>query len=152
MMEVIVFEGERQVKTENIIRIVQTVLFAAVAAFAISIVVAGHWWETPPPPPPAPPTTNVQAVATQVVSLARDQLATNEQTRDLGLTLADDLQLINIDLNQYRGLLTVTTRSGTQKFVQVDVWADPTGAMFYNLDGVSLSNLVDAAKQEEPNY
>jgi hypothetical protein len=139
-------------KTENIIRIVQTVLVAAVATFAISVVVAGHWWETPAPPPPPPPTTDVHAVAAQVVSLARTQLSTNEQTKDLGLTLGDDLQLINVDLNQYRGLLTVTTRKGTQKFLQVDVWADPTGAMFYNMDGVSLSNLVNAAKQEEPNY
>ena len=30
--------------TANIIRLVQTVLVAAVAAFAISVVVAGHWW------------------------------------------------------------------------------------------------------------
>ena len=56
-------------KTENIIRILQTVLFAAVAAFAISVVVAGHWWETPPPPP----TVDVQAVGKQVVDLLRDQ-------------------------------------------------------------------------------
>ena len=137
--------------TDNIIRIVQTVLATAVAAFAISVVVGGHWWETPVPPPPPPPTTNVPAVADQVVSLARTQLATNEGTKDLGLTAGDDLQLINVDLNQYRGLLTITTRRGTQKFVQVDVTADPTGAMFYHMDGVSLSNLVDAANEEESN-
>lgn len=112
-------------KADNIIRIVQTVLAAAVAAFAISVVVGGHWWETPAAPPP---TTNVDAVAAQVLSLARTQLATNERTKDLALTLGDDLQLINVDLNQYRGLLTVTTRKGTQKYVQVDVTADPTGA------------------------
>lgn len=136
--------------TDNIIRIVQTVLATAVAAFAISVVVGGHWWETPPPPPPPPPTTNVAAVADQVTSLARTQLSTNEGTRELGLTLGDDLQLINVDLNQYRGLLTITTQRGTQKFVQVDVTADPTGAMFYNMDGVHLSNLVDAANEEQP--
>ncbi|OBB01676.1 hypothetical protein A5666_24150 [Mycolicibacterium fortuitum] len=135
-------------KADNIIRIVQTVLAAAVAAFAISVVVGGHWWETPAAPPP---TTNVDAVAAQVLSLARTQLATNERTKDLALTLGDDLQLINVDLNQYRGLLTITTRKGTQKYVQVDVTADPTGAMFYNMDGMSLSNLVDAANQEEMN-
>ena len=44
-------EGKRKIKTENIIRIVQTVLAAAVAAFAISVVVGGHWWETPRPRP-----------------------------------------------------------------------------------------------------
>lgn len=36
--------------TANIIRLVQTVLAAAVAAFAISVVVAGHWWTTPTAP------------------------------------------------------------------------------------------------------
>ena len=70
--------------------------------------------------------------------------------RDLGLTLGDDLQLINIDLNQYRGLLTVTTQRGTQKFVQVEVTADPTGAKFYDMDGVHLSSLVDEANEEQP--
>lgn len=79
-------------------------------------------------------------------------MSTNEGTKDLGLAVGDDLQLINVDLNQYRGLLTVTTRRGTEKYVQVDVTADPTGAMFYNMDGVSMSNLVDAATAEEPNY
>jgi hypothetical protein len=140
------------VRTDNIIRLIQTILFATVAAFAISVVVAGHWWETPAPPPPPPPTTNVSAVAAQVVELARTQMTTNERTKDLGITLGDDLDLINVDLNQYRGLLTATTRAGTQKFVQVDVVADPTGAMFYNMDGISLSNLVDAANKEESNY
>jgi hypothetical protein len=139
-------------KTENIIRIVQTVLFTAVAAFAISVVVGGHWWETPAPPPPTPPTTDVAGVADQVVTLARGQIATGERTKNLGITLGDDLELINVDLNHYRGLLTATTRSGTQKFVQVDVVADPTGAMFYTMDGISLSNLVDAANAEEPDY
>jgi hypothetical protein len=136
-------------KTENIIRIVQTILFAAVAAFAISVVVSGHWWETPAPPPPPRPSTDVERVADQVVTLARGQIATNERTKNLGISLEDELQLINIDLNQHRGLLTATTRKGTQKFVQVDVVADATGAMFYNMDGISLSNLVEAANAEE---
>jgi hypothetical protein len=96
--------------------------------------------------------TDVPAVAAQVVTLARGQMVTNDRTKDLGITVGDDLQLINIDLNKYRGLLTATTRKGTKKFVQVDVVADPTGAMFYNMDGISLPNLVDAAKGEEPNY
>jgi hypothetical protein len=149
---VIVVLGEkRTMKTENIIRVVRTILFAAVAAFAISVAVGGHWWETPAPPSPPPPTTDVAGVADQVVTLARGQMATNDRTKDLGITLGDDLQLINIDLNQYRGLITATTRKGTQKFLQVDVVADPTGAMFYNMDGISLTNLVDAANAEEPN-
>lgn len=139
-------------KTENVIRIVQTIVFAGVSAFAISVVVGGHWWEDPLPPPPPPPTTNVDQVASQVVVLAREQIATNDRTKDFGITVDDELQLINVDLNQYRGLLTATTRRGTQKFVQVDVVADPSGAMFYNMDGISLSNLVDAATAEEPNY
>jgi hypothetical protein len=138
-------------KTENIIRIVQTVLFVAVAAFAISVVVAGHWWVTPPPPPPPPPTVNVQAVGKQVVGLLQGQW-NRDPLNEYGITVdADGMTLINTGLNKYDGLTTVHTRSGTQKFLSVDVWADPTGAMFYRMDPESASNLMDAAKKEEPN-
>lgn len=56
----------------NIIRIVQTVLFTAVAGFAISVVVAGHWWQKPPPPPPPPPTVNVAAIDQGHIVVERD--------------------------------------------------------------------------------
>jgi len=59
---------------------VQTVLAAAVAAFAISVVVGGHWWETPPPPPP--PTVDVPAVGKQVVGMLRDQWNTSDALRE----------------------------------------------------------------------
>jgi hypothetical protein len=137
-------------KTDNIIRIVQTVLFAAVAAFAISVVVAGHWWETPPPPPPPTPTVDVQAVGKQVVGLLQDQW-NRDPLNGYGITVdADGMTLINTGLNKYDGLTTVHTRKGTQKFLSVTVWADPTGAMFYQMDTASASNLIDAAKKEEP--
>ncbi|MGH3551642.1 MAG: hypothetical protein ACRDT5_03395 [Mycobacterium sp.] len=135
-------------KTENIIRIVQTVLFAAVAAFAISVVVAGHWWETPPPPPPPPPTVDVQAVGKQVVDLLRDQW-NSDPLNKYGITGDYGMTLINTDLNKYDGLATVHTRKGTQKFLSVNVWADPTGAMFYSMDAASMSRLIDAANEEE---
>jgi hypothetical protein len=135
-------------KTENIIRIVQTVLVAAIAAFAISVVVAGHWWETPPPPPP---TVNVPATGHQVVGLLRQQWYTSDTLKEYGITVDDDMTLINTDLNKYDGLTTVHTRKGTQKYLSVTVWADPTGAMFYQMDPVSANNLMDAAKEEEPN-
>jgi hypothetical protein len=137
-------------KLANVIRIVQTVLFAAVAGFAISVVVAGHWWQTPPPPPPPLPTVNVAAVGSQVVSLLRTQWNSGD-LQDYGITVDDNMTLINTDLNKYDGLATVHTRNGTQKFLSVNVWADPTGAMFYNMDVSSASNLIDAAKKEEPN-
>ena len=135
--------GERKMETENFIRIVQSVLFAAVAAFAISVVVGGHWWETPPPPPPPPPAVDVPAVAKQVVDLMRDQW-NNDPLKEYGISV-DDMTLINTDLNKYDGLATVRTRRGNQKFLSVNVWADPTGAMFYQPDPVSASNLIDAA-------
>jgi len=59
----------------------------------------------------------------------------------------DGMTLINTDLNKYDGLATVHTRKGTQKFLSVTVWADPTGAMFYQMDPTSASNLIDAAKR-----
>ena len=129
----------------------QTVLAAAVAAFAISVVVGGHWWETPPPPPPPPPTVDVPAVGKQVVGLLRDQWNTSDALREYGITVDDGMTLINTDLNKYDGLATVRTRKGTQKFLSVTVWADPTGAMFYQMDPTSASNLIDAAnKEKEP--
>lgn len=59
--------------------------------------------------------------------------------------------LISTDLNRYDGLATVYTRKGTQKFLGVDVWADPTGSMFYQMDVSSGTNLMDAARAEEPD-
>ena len=143
--------GERKMKTENIIRIVQTVLFAAVAAFAISVVVAGHWWETPPPPPPPPPKVDVAAVGNQVVDLLREQW-NSDPLKEHGITVDYGMVLINTDLNKYDGLATVHTRKGTQKFLEVDVWADPTGAMFYQMDALSASNLIDAASKDQHGY
>ena len=129
--------------TTNVIRLVQTFLAAAVAAFAVSVVVAGHWWTTPPP------SVNVHVVGQQVIELLRDQFKTGDAFKDYGITVADDMTLINTDLNKYNGLATVHTRKGTQKYLAVTVFADPTGAMFYQLDPTSASNLIDTAGKEE---
>jgi hypothetical protein len=134
--------------TANKIRLVNTVLTAAVAAFAISVVVAGHWWTTPPPPPP-PPSVNVPVVKREVVDLLRSQLNTGDMFKGYGITVDDDLTLINTSLNKYDGLATVHTRKGTQKFVSVTVWADPTGAMFYQMDPGSAANLLELARKEK---
>jgi hypothetical protein len=142
----------RNLSTANKTRLVQTVLFASVAAFAISVVVAGHWWTTPPPPPPPPPSVNVSLLKGEVVGLLRDQLNTDDNFKQYGLTVADDLTLINTDLNKYDGVATVHTRKGTQKFLSVTVWADPTGAMFYRMDPVSASNLMEAAQKEQKGW
>jgi hypothetical protein len=37
----------------------------------------------------------------------------------------------------------------TQKFLTVTVWADPTGAMFYQMDGPSAATLIEAARKEK---
>jgi hypothetical protein len=134
--------------TANKIRLVQTVLAASVAAFAISVVVAGHWWTTPPPPPP-PPSVNVAELKTRVVDSLRDRLNTDDAFKEYGITVADDLTLINTDLNKYDGLATVHTRKGTQKFLEVIVEADPTGAMMYRMDPGSTSNLIETASNEQ---
>ena len=63
--------------------------------------------------------------------------------------MADDLTLINTSLNKYDGLATVHTRKGTQKFLEVTVWADPTGAMFYEMNPTSAANLIEAASKEQ---
>jgi hypothetical protein len=134
--------------TANIIRLVQTGLGACTALFAISVVVAGHWWTTPPSPPPPPPSVNVPLLKGEVVGLLRDRFNTSDEFKNYGITVADDLTLINTDLNKYDGVVTVRTRKGAQKFLSVTVWADPTGAMFYRMDPVSASNLLDAAQKE----
>jgi hypothetical protein len=134
------------VKTENIIRVVQTVLAAAVAAFAISVVVAGHWWVSPPPPPP---TVDVQSLGKQVTTLLQNSFNTADGLKDYGLKVDDGMTLINTDLNKYNGLATVHTRKGTQVFLAIDVWADPTGAMFYRPDAGSAANLSETASKEQ---
>ena len=131
------------VSTANIIRLVQTVLAALVAAFAISVVLAGHWWTTPPP------SVNVPTLKQEVLSLLQDTLNTGDAFKDYGITADDDLTLINTDLNKYDGLVTVHTRKGTQKYLELTAWADPTGAMFYQMNPTSAANLVEAASKEE---
>lgn len=140
--------GYRKMSTANIIRLVQTVLGSAVAAFAISVVVGGHWWTTPPPPPPPPPSVNVSLLKGELIGLLRDQLSTGDAFRQYGITVADDLTLINTDLNKYDGLATVHTRKGTQKYLELTVFADPTGAMMYQMKPGSASNLIETASQE----
>lgn len=138
-------------KADNVIRVVQTAVFTAIAAFAVSVVVAGHWWVTPPPPPPPPSTVDVPAVGKEVIGLLRTQWS-SDPFSEYGISFDDDgMTLINTGLNKYDGLETVHTRKGTPKFLSVTVWADPTGAMFYQMDGVSASTLMEAVKKEEPN-
>lgn len=142
--------GRRNMSTANKIRLAQTVLAAVVGAFAISVVVAGHWWTTPPPPPP-PPSVDLAMLKYRVVDSLRDRLSTDDLFKDYGITVDADLVLINTDLNKYDGLATVHTRNGTQKFLAVNVTADPTGAMMYRMDPASASALIDAAKAEKQN-
>ena len=99
----------RKMSTDNKIRIMQTVLASFVAVFAISVVVGGRWWTTPPPPPP-PPSVNIPQVKQEVVGLLRDQFKTSDALKDYGITVADDLSLINTDLNKYTRLEPVRRR------------------------------------------
>jgi hypothetical protein len=85
----------RNMSTANKIRLVQTVLAAVVAAFAISVVVAGHWWTTPPPPPPS---VNLALLKDQVVGSLRTRLNTDDLFKDYEITVDADLTLINTDL------------------------------------------------------
>ncbi|WP_196773256.1 hypothetical protein [Mycobacterium intracellulare] len=135
--------------TANILRLVQTGLAAAVALFAVSVVIGGHWWTTPPPPPPPPPSVDVSVLKQRVVISLRDRLTTDDAFKDFAITVADDLTLINTDLNKYDGLATVHTRKGTQKFLEVTVWADPTGAMMYRMDSGSASSLIETVHRED---
>ncbi|OCB42468.1 MULTISPECIES: hypothetical protein [Mycobacterium] len=85
----------------------------------------------------------------EVVGLLRDQFNTGDAFKQYGITVADDLTLINTDLNKYDGLVTVHTRKGTQKYLELTVWADPTGAMFYQMNPGSASTLIETASKEE---
>ena len=84
------------------------------------------------------------------MDLLRDQW-NSDSLNKYGITVDDGMTLINTDLKKYDGLATVHARKGTQKYLTVNVWADPTGAMFYQMDAASASNLIDAAsKEQEP--
>jgi hypothetical protein len=100
----------KKMSAANKIRIIQTVLGACVAAFALSVVVASHWWTSPPPPPPPPQSVVIPVVKEQVVGMVRDQFNTTDEFKELGLTVVADLTLINTDLNKYDGLANVHTR------------------------------------------
>jgi hypothetical protein len=99
--------------------------------------------------PLPPPSVNVPLVKRQVAELLRNQFSTLDAFKDYGITIEDDLTLINTSLNKYDGLATVHTRKGTQKFLTVTLWADPTGAMFYQMDGPSAATLIEAARKEK---
>lgn len=79
----------------------------------------------------------------------RDRLNTDDAFKEYGITVADDMTLINIDINKYDGLATVHTRKGTQKFLEVIVLADPSGAMMYHMDPGSVTSLIEAASKEK---
>lgn len=84
----------------------------------------------------------------QVLNLLRSTLSTGDAFKDYGVTTDDDLTLINTDLNKYDGVVTAHTRKGTQKFLEVNVWADPTGAMFYRMEPTSAASLLEQARKE----
>jgi hypothetical protein len=128
--------------TGNIIRIVQVALIALVAAFGISVVVAGHWWVVEKPP------LDVSALGKQVVSGLQNQFDTAEALKGYGLHVADDIILINVNGNEYQGLVTVSTRKHTDVPVGVTLYADGVN-MIYQPDAQSSAKLVQAAEKDK---
>jgi hypothetical protein len=131
------------VSTSNIIRIVQLAVIVAVAAFAISVVVAGHWWSPPPKQ------IDLADLGRQVTSGLQHPFDTAGNAQEYGLqVVANDIILINVTGNQYQGLVTVRTRKSTQVPVGVILYADGTN-MIYQIDPQSAIKLTQAAEKDK---
>ena len=52
--------------------------------------------------------------------------------------------------SEYRGLVTAKTQKGTEVPVIVTVYADESGALFYQMDPASNLRLTQTASNEQP--
>jgi hypothetical protein len=143
--------------TSNIIRIVQTTLIAVGLASGISVVVAGHWWSEKPQ-------VDLEALGQHVASSLQTQFDTTADTKDLGLHVGKDVMLINVNGNEYRGMVTVTAAlpnrfdpvthvakpaNSTDVQVAFTVYADDTGRMMWQLDPASNAKLAMTAEKQQ---
>lgn len=125
----------------NVIRIVQATLIAVGVAFAISVVVAGHWWSDKAK-------IDLGDLGKQVTSGLQHQLDTSDGMKQYGLHVADDIMLINVTGNEYRGLVTVHTNKLNDVLVGVILYADGSH-MIYHIDPESAPKLIQAAERDE---
>jgi hypothetical protein len=125
----------------NVIRIVQATLIAIGLAFGISVVVAGHWWSDKPK-------LDLDNLGQQVTSSLQNQFDTGD-TKNLGLHVGKDIFLINVNGNEYRGMVTVRTAKLTAVPVAVTVYADDIGHMMWQLDPASSARLTTTAEKDK---
>jgi hypothetical protein len=128
-------------KTSNVIRIVQATLVAVGLAFAISVVVAGHWWSDKPK-------IDLDDLGKQVTSLLQHQFDTSGEMKQYGLHVNGDIMLINVTGNEYRGLVTVETYKLNGVPVGITLYADGKN-MIYHLDPDSAPKLIQAAERDK---
>jgi hypothetical protein len=128
-------------RTSKVIRIVQATLIAVGLAFAISVVVAGHWWSDKPK-------VDLGDLGKQVTSGLQNQFDTSDGMKQYGLHVADDIMLINVTGNEYRGLVTVRTNKLKDVLVGVILYADGSH-MIYHIDPESAPKLIQAAERDE---
>ena len=105
------------------------------------MVVAGHWWSDKPK-------LNLEEVGQQVASGLQNQFDTGD-TKNLGLHVGKDIFLINVNGNEYRGVVTVSTAKFTAVPVAVTVYADDTGHMMWELDPGSSARLTTTAEKDK---
>ncbi len=128
-------------RTSNVIRIVQATLIAVGIAFAISVVVAGHWWSDKTK-------MDLGDLGKQVTRGLQHQFDTSDGMKQYGLHIADDIMLINVTGNEYRGLVTVRTNKLKDVPVGVVLYADGNH-MIYQVDPESAPKLIQAAERDE---
>jgi len=106
------------------------------------VVVFGHWWVDQTPP------LDVNALGKQVTNTLQNQFDTAEALKNYGLHVGDDITLINVNGNEYQGLVTVRTRKSTAVPFGLTVYADGTH-MIYQPDPKSSAKLVQAAEKDK---
>ena len=131
----------RKMSTSNVIRIVQATLIGVGLAFAISVVVGGHWWSDKPK-------TDLDDLGKKVTSGLQRQFDTSDGMKQYGLHAADDIMLINVTGNEYRGLVTVRTNKLNDVPVGIILYADGRN-MIFQIDPESAPKLIQAAERDE---
>jgi hypothetical protein len=91
-------------------------------------------------------------LAATVTRGVQNLLDNDDTTKDYHIQFQSDMVLFQVVKNgsEYKGLVTAKTPKGTDIPVQVTVYADNSGAMFYQIDPASDLRLTNTAEQEQP--
>jgi len=123
---------------------IETVTIAAIAVFAVSVLVWGHWWAPAPKP-------NIADLDQQVTAGLQNRFNTDNDMKPYGLNVGTDMALINVTGggNEYRGLVTVNTNKNTAVPIAITIYADGHNLMWEIDPGSNVRLMTAAAKDSQ---